>query len=322
MAARRSAGRRRKKSTRGKFWGLVLSVSVVAALCLLITISGRMSEPFLPTWEELLGYIDGANQPGQPLDTELEVHVIDVGNADSILVRNQGVNLLIDAGERNDGERVVAYLEDHGVEKLDYVIATHADADHIGGMKTVIENMEIGAFIMAFMPEGYTPTTSTYAGMLEALADKGMKITPAKVGAHYSLGDARVDILGPAADFEENNNQSVVCKVTFGSRKFLFMGDAEKEAEAALLAAGADLSADVLKAGHHGSSTSTSAELLEAVKPSYAILTCGLDNSYGHPHPEVVERLKEAGVTIYRSDANGTVVITTDGETLHFQTEK
>ena len=175
---------------------------------------------------------------------------------------------------------------------------------------------------MAFMPEGYTPTTSTYAGMLEALADKGVKITPAKAGARYSLGDAWVDILGPAGEFEDNNNQSVVCKVTFGSRKFLFMGDAEKEAERALLAAGTDLSADVLKAGHHGSRSSTTAELLEAVQPTYVLLTCGVDNSYGHPHAETVARLKEAGVTIYRSDADGTVVIATDGETLRFQTEK
>ena len=319
LAAKR---RRKKKLTRGQFWGLVLSASVAAALCLLITISGRMSEPFLPTWEELLGYIDGADKPGQPLDTELEVHVIDVGNADSILVRNKGMNLLIDAGERNDGERVAAYLEDHGIKKLDMVIATHADADHIGGMKTVIQRLEIGAFIMAFMPEGYTPTTSTYAGMLEALADKGVKITPAKAGARYSLGDAWVDILGPAGEFEDNNNQSVVCKVTFGSRKFLFMGDAEKEAERALLAAGTDLSADVLKAGHHGSRSSTTAELLEAVQPTYVLLTCGVDNSYGHPHAETVARLKEAGVTIYRSDADGTVVIATDGETLRVQTEK
>ena len=319
MAARR---RKRKKLTRSRFWTLVVSASLIAALCLLITLSEKMSEPFLPTWEELFSYIQGTDVPTQPLDTELEVHVIDVGNADSILVRNKGVNLLIDAGERDDGEKVVAYLEDHGVQKLDYVIATHADADHIGGMKTVIQNMEIGTFIMAFMPEGYTPTTSTYEGMLTALADKGLKVTSAKVGNQYPLGDARVDIMGPAEDFEEKNNQSVVCKVTFGGRKFLFMGDAEREAENALLDAGVDLSADVLKAGHHGSNTSTTAKLLEAVNPTYAVLTCGLDNSYGHPHAEVVERLKEAGVTVYRSDVNGTVVITTDGDALHFQTEK
>lgn len=319
-----AAGRRRKKKklTRAQFWGLVLFASVAAALCLLITISGKMSEPFLPTWEELLGYISGMDKPAEPLDTEMEVHVIDVGNADSILVRNKGVNLLIDAGERNDGERVTDYLKEHGVERLDYVIATHADADHIGGMRTVIENVEIGTFIMAFMPEGHTPTTSTYEKMLEALLNKGLTVTPAKVGNRYALGDAQVDILGPAEDFEENNNQSVVCKVTFGGRRFLFMGDAEKEAEKALLAAGTDLSADVLKAGHHGSSSSTSPALLAAVKPDYALLTCGLDNSYGHPHAEVVNRLKKAGVTIYRSDANGTVVITTDGADLRFQTEK
>lgn len=324
MATRKPTRSRRKKQklSRAQFWTLVLSASVVAALCLLITVSGKMSKPFLPTWQELFAYLDGTDKPGQPLDTEMEVHVIDVGNADSVLVRNKGKNLLIDAGEREDGERVVAYLRDHGVEKLDYVIATHADADHIGGMKTVIQNIKIDRFIMAYMPEGHTPTTSTYAGMLEALMDNGVKITPAKVGANYALGDAQVDILGPAGDFEENNNQSVVCKVTFGGRKFLFMGDAEKQAENALLSAGTDLSADVLKVGHHGSNTSTGAKLLAAVDPDYAILTCGVDNSYGHPHPDVVKRLQEADVTLYRSDANGHIVITTDGDALTFKTEK
>lgn len=237
-------------------------------------------------------------------------------------MQNKGASLLIDAGEKDDGERVLAYLRGQGVDKLDMVIATHADADHIGGMKTVINGMDIDAFLMATMPEGYTPTTKTYTGMLEALAGQGVKITEAKPGARYPLGDAALDILGPAAEFEENNNQSVVCKVTFGAKKFLFMGDAEKQAEAELLSKGLDLSADVIKVGHHGSDTSTTDKLLDAVKPRYAFVTCGAGNSYGHPDKSTLNKLKARNITAYRSDLNGTVVAATDGSQITITTEK
>ena len=312
--------RRRKKNNRKAFWAVVLTCSVLAAACLLITLSETMDPPLLPTWKEIFQAV-GVTDP-EPLDTEMEVHVIDVGNADAILVRNQGKNLLIDAGERDDGDRVVAYLRQKGIGRLDMLIASHADADHIGGMKTVVEEMEIGTFLMAFMPEGHTPTTKTYENLLNAVAVKGLVITPAEAGDRYALGDAELLILGPVGDFEDNNNQSVVCKVTFGARKFLFMGDAEKEAEDALIHAGSDLSADFLKVGHHGSNTSTQERLLQRVSPKIAVISCGADNSYGHPHSEVLDRLEQRHITVYRSDRNGHIQVTTDGATLTVTTEK
>lgn len=256
-AKKRMTKKERERRHRRRFWAGILLVSLAAAFCVLVTLSEQMTRPFLPTWKEIFQKVGLAE--AEPLDSELRVHVIDVGNADAILVQNKGASLLIDAGEKDDGERVLAYLREQGVDKLDMVIATHADADHIGGMKTVINGMDIDAFLRATMPEGYTPTTKTYTGMLEALAGKGVKITEAKPGARYPLGDAVLDILGPAAEFEENNNQSVVCKVTFGAKKFLFMGDAEKQAEAELLSKGLDLSARRDQGGpprqrhlHHG----------------------------------------------------------------------
>ena len=216
-AKKRMTKKERERRHRRRFWAGILLVSLAAAFCVLVTLSEQMTRPFLPTWKEIFQKVGLAE--AEPLDSELRVHVIDVGNADAILVQNKGASLLIDAGEKDDGERVLAYLREQGVDKLDMVIATHADADHIGGMKTVINGMDIDAFLMATMPEGYTPTTKTYTGMLEALAGKGVKITEAKPGARYPLGDAVLDILGPAAEFEENNNQSVVCKVTFGAKK-------------------------------------------------------------------------------------------------------
>ena len=319
-AKKRMTKKERERRHRRRFWAGILLVSLAAAFCVLVTLSEQMTRPFLPTWKEIFQKVGLAE--AEPLDSELRVHVIDVGNADAILVQNKGASPLIDAGEKDDGERVLAYLREQGVDKLDMVIATHADADHIGGMKTVINGMDIDAFLMATMPEGYTPTTKTYTGMLEALAGKGVKITEAKPGARYPLGDAVLDILGPAAEFEENNNQSVVCKVTFGAKKFLFMGDAEKQAEAELLSKGLDLSADVIKVGHHGSDTSTTDKLLDAVKPRYAFVTCGAGNSYGHPDKSTLNKLKARNITAYRSDLNGTVVAATDGSQITITTEK
>lgn len=318
------AGKRRKKHNQKAFWSLVILSSVVLAFAVLVTVSERLATPFLPSWDEIFQafHVVDAPESVPPLDTELRVDVIDVGNADAILVRNQDKSLLIDAGENEDGRTVVDYLKKQGIRRIDYVIATHADADHIGGMDDVVKAFDIGTFIMAFMPEGHTPTTKTYENLLTALADKGMKVTSAKPGLSYALGEAVLDILGPVRDFDETNNQSVVCKVTFGARKFLFMGDAEKEAENALMEAGTDLSADFIKLGHHGSHSSTQASFLDRVSPRYAMMTCGAGNSYGHPHEETLDLLEKRQIPYFRSDLNGTVVITCDGNDLVVTPEK
>ena len=294
-------------------------IALVALACGLITYSETLDKPFLPTWDEIFGM---AGMTDQPMDSRLQVDILDVGNADAILVRNQGVNLLIDAGENNDGDLVVQELRSRSISRLDYVIATHPDADHIGGMDVVVENMEIGTFLMSFMTEGATPTTKTYLDMLEALDSKGVAVTEAEPGQTYALGDARLDILGPVEPSEDTNNNSVVCKVTFGSQRFLFMGDAEKEEEDSLLASGADLRAEFIKLGHHGSNSSSQKEFLEAVSPTYAAITCGTGNSYGHPHTETLQTLEELQITYARSDLNGTVKLSSDGSSIAVATER
>lgn len=320
MAAKRMTKKERERRHRRRFWTGVLACSVVAALCILVSLSEQMDKPFLPTWDEIFTAV-GLKEP-PPLDSTLQVQVLDVGNADAILLRNQKQTMLIDAGEKGDAETVLAALHKQGIGKLDLVIATHPDADHIGGLAEVIEGMEIGAFIMARMPEGSTPTTQTYTAMLEALAAKGVRAEQAEPGASYSLGEAKVDILGPLADYEDTNNQSVVCKVTFGSRKFLFMGDAETQAEDALLSAGTDLSADVVKLGHHGSKSSSQKEFLQAVGPQYALISCGAGNPYGHPDEETLITLDTLRIPVYRTDLNGTITLTSDGQTISIETEK
>jgi beta-lactamase superfamily II metal-dependent hydrolase len=312
------ARRRNKKLTRFQ-WCVI---AIFAVFAVLMTLNESMEQPLFPQWDTWFEQADLTDTATPLPDSTLQVTVIDVGNADAILLQNKGQSMLIDAGERGDGDDVLAYLKKQNVSSLDHVIATHADSDHIGGMATVLNEMPVKEYIMAFMPKGHTPTTKTYMNVLLALDEKNIPVTEAKVGESFLLGDAKVEILGPVKDFDDNNNQSVVCKVTFGNKKFLFMGDAETEAETALVESGADLSADVLKVAHHGSETGTKATFLNRVNPRYALITCGEGNSYGHPHDGCLLRLRKVGAAIYRCDVNGTITLLCDGQTITVNTEK
>lgn len=295
----------------------------IAALvcCLILAASGGI------IWREQsktanAGVSSVASGASAAAGSELQIHVIDVGNADSILITSAGHAMLIDAGENNDGDNVVAYIRSHNVSKLDYVVASHPDSDHIGGMADVITNITVGTFIMSIMPKDITPTSKTYLNMLKALESKNLDITEAKVDTSYTLGGTSFTILGPVGTFDSTNNMSVVCRFTYGSRHFLFMGDAEKEAENALLSSGADLSADFIKIGHHGSSTSSQKKFLQTVNPRYAAISCSADNDYGHPATSTLKTLKALDVTYYRTDLNGTITVTSDGKTISVSTEK
>ncbi len=313
-----SAGRSRETLKRKL---LALLLGLVAVFSLTIELGHRIPSSGIPDWNELfaaVGFKGVSTLPGEAL----QAHYIDVGNADCALVRQGDANLLIDAGERGDGEKIVSYLREQGVEKLDLVIATHPHADHIGGMATVIRAFPVETFVMAFMPDAATPTSAVYLSMLEALDDRGVSPEEATVGARRMLGEATVELLGPVEESDEPNNMSVVTRVSFGGKRFLFMGDAESAAEEALLSRWPLLTADVLKVGHHGSKTATSEALLTQISPSLAVIPCGAGNSYGHPDAAVLERLIAAEVKVLRNDLCGTVVISVcDGE-LSVQTEK
>ncbi len=306
-----------------KLKGWQALVLLIVVLCsAIISWNETLETPLLPTWDSLF---DSAELNGEdtPLPTgTLKIQVIDVGNADAILLQSGDQAMLIDAGEGGDVDTVLEHLEAAGVDALDLVIATHADSDHIGGMKTVLEGIPVREYVMAFMPEGHTPTTRTYLKLLQTIDEKNIPVTEATVGQEFTLGEATVTLLGPAGSFEENNNQSVVCRVSFGRRRFLFTGDAEIQAERALLQSGADLSADLLKLGHHGSSTSTTDEFLDAVDPAFALITCGEGNSYGHPHTETLSRLASRGITTYRADLNGDITVLCDGDAINITTER
>lgn len=292
---------------------LLAAALVFVGLCFVLEITGVM--------DAILRFAGINDTVPLPANGTLEAHFIDVGNADACFVTCDGKTLLIDAGDKGTSDAVVDYLRDHGVKKLDYVIATHADADHIGGMRQVVSTFPVGEFLMAFMPEGFEPTTSTYLNLLNELDEQNIAVTDVRPNDTYPLGEAVITILGPVADSEDKNEQSVVCRVTHGAQRFLFTGDAGREEESSLLAAGVDLRADVLKVGHHGSSTSSTAEFLQAVEAEIGIVSCGEGNDYGHPHKEAVQRLSKAGVTLYRTDRQGTVIVRSDGDTLTVETE-
>lgn len=251
---------------------------------------------------------------------DLKVSFIDVGQADSILIQTpDGKNMLIDAGNNDDGSKVVSYLKNMGITQLDIIAGTHPHEDHIGGLDTVINMFKIGKI---YMPK-VTSTTQTFKDVITAINNKGMTITTPIPGTTVDLdSDVNLEILAPNGDsYEDLNNYSIVFKLTYGSKSFLFTGDAEGISENEMLSKGYNLKADVLKVGHHGSNSSTTSEFLSAVSPKYAVISVGKDNSYGHPTQTTLDKLKNADVNVYRTDISGTIVAICDGSNITFNTQ-
>lgn len=276
---------------------------------------------FIPSWNDLY-VMTGLRDDISLSDGAFKMTVRDVGNADCILLQSGDKFALVDAGEKDDGEELVAYCKQTGITRFEFVIATHFDHDHIGGMTDVIENMEIGTFYLRFMPEKYTPTTKTYEKMLTALVDHNVSVVEPEFGETVNLGDTRIAFLSGHTDYKDTNDQSIVCKATFGNTAFLLTGDAGKATENDLVDEQIDLHADVLKVGHHGSDTSSTEAFLQAVSPKYAVISCGFLNQYGHPDIEVLNRLSKQNVQVFRTDINGAVVLLSDGNTVTVTSEK
>lgn len=243
-------------------------------------------------------------------DNFLKIYFFDVGQADSILITHNNENILIDAGTNEMGTTVVKKLQDLGITKLNYVIGTHPHEDHIGGLDDVIQNFEIEHI---YMPKVQT-NTKTFEEVLDAVIDKGMKIETPNVGDRFAIGEVNCEIMqcgtGTKEEQENLNLSSIVLRATYKEQSYLFMGDSEKENEQARKWE----KTNVLKVGHHGSSTSTSEEFLKQVSPQIAIISVGKDNNYGHPSDEIIKRLEQEGISIYRTDEKGTIVITSDGK--------
>ena len=248
----------------------------------------------------------------------LTVTWLDVGQGDAAVIQCGGQTMLIDGGKPEKSSYIYAWLQQHGLSYLDVIVATHVDADHIGGLSGALNYASVGT---AYCPVT-TGTTETFQSFVKYLAQRGKQITVPTAGETFTLGGAQVQILGPLHSAEDSNDNSIVLKVSFGATSFLFTGDAERTEEQDLLNAGVNLQSTVLKVGHHGSDTSTSYPFLRAVAPQYAVISVGAGNSYGHPTEAVLSRLRDAGVTTFRTDMQGEITAVSDGQTVNFSTAK
>lgn len=247
---------------------------------------------------------------------DLTVHYIDVGQGDATLLQGSDFTILIDAG-RHDGNEVVPYLNHVGVESLDLIIATHPHADHIGQIDKVIESFDVGEVWM----NGDETTSQTFERVLDAVLSNETSYNEPRAGEDYEIGSAKIKILNPNSLSGDLNDNSISLKLSYGQVSFLFTGDAETSSES-YMSNNFDLSADILQVGHHGSNTSSTNNFLHAVQPSVAIYSAGVNNSYGHPHTEVIDRLNDIGAEIFGTDKDGNITVITDGLSFSVETHQ
>ncbi|MBQ8510359.1 MAG: MBL fold metallo-hydrolase [Clostridia bacterium] len=300
-----------------KFTALLTSVLIVGAAVIWLGWGGQITD-----WLNTLGFdfsklAEIIEQT--PVEGEIQVHVIDVGQGDSILIRSADGTILIDAGTNAAEDDLRAYLDACGVQTIDYFVCTHPHEDHIGGADMVINRYDVDTVLM--MPT--ESSTATVTRLLDAIEEQDVTLVTPELSESFRVGQMAFTVLAPEAEMADSgNNASIVVKLMWGATSFLFTGDAEAEAERAILDRypSWELKCDFLKLGHHGSYTSTCEEFLTAVSPTMVAISCGYDNDYGHPHREVLNRLADHGITeenILRTDKSGTVVVASDGYTVY-----
>ncbi len=265
----------------------------------------------------LVGYIRDQHNADK-IEDAVEMHIIDVGQGDSVLFKTPMGNVLIDAGTNSSEQSLFDYLDSQGVYDFEYCIFTHPHEDHIGGADMIFENYDVRNVIIS----PAVTTTRTFEIFLDALERSEANVIEAVAGDKYKLGDLEMMIMGPTVvgNQRDLNNTSVITRISYGSVRMLFTGDAEKQQEGDILHSfsSLELNCDFLKMGHHGSSTSSSDKFIDAVSPSFAAISCGRDNDYGHPHREIIQLLEKRGIEYHRTDEEGSLVYICDGKSIWF----
>lgn len=251
----------------------------------------------------------------------IEVSYLDVGQGDAAYIKVNDMDILIDAGSKSDVDKLMKQLEEKNIDDFEIVVSTHPHEDHIGGMTKVLQTYKVESF---YMPK-VEHSTKVFENMIKEVEKQGLKVKVLKEGINIDIGEgALLETFSPTQDTYSNlNNYSPIMKLTFGNTSFLFTGDAEKDVEAEVLSKYKDkLDSDVIKFGHHGSSTSSSQSFIEAVSPDYGIISCGVDNSYGHPHKEILKLIQDMNIEAYRTDTQGQITVISDGNNIEIKTEK
>ncbi len=255
-------------------------------------------------------------------DFETSVHVIDVGQGNCTLIFSNGEAMLIDAGDNGTQDVIIEYLDQMGIDKLKYAVATHPHADHIGSMDDILNEIEVENIIMPQIPDEIIPTSQTYEKFLTAVDENNVNVIKAQPQNSYILGDSVFYVLSPMAEYGDLNNMSAAIRFTYNQSSFLIAADIEAEAESDILASGQELKSDVLLLGHHGSNTSNTEEFLNAVGAKYYVAQVGYDNEFGHPHEEVYNSVMALDGEFYRSDVHGHIIFAVNGSDISVITQK
>lgn len=306
--------KRKKKSNQA----IPIILAIIALLSVLLGCLYEYSEPFRDFVNDLGIFSTQAPAipPIDPEGNEMAVHFIDVGQGDATLFQTTNGSVLVDCSESQYGDDIVAYLRAQGVTELEYFIITHPDEDHMGAAAYILQNIEVKTFVM----NGQEKSTQFFSKALDVIEEKGIEAVIAVPGDVFTVGALQMKIFGPQqylVEDDEWNEASLIIHATYGNRSFLLTGDAEKKGESDLVEHyGNQIKCDVFSAGHHGSKTSNSPELLAAAKPTYVVISCGEGNKFGHPHQEALDAFADIGAIVYRTDELGSIVFVTDGDTL------
>lgn len=308
--AKRRTSRRRRKTSLTPFQTVVFSL-VGLCLALGLWVGAASGVGAAPTWQEIYTAVGLAEPlPAADLSENTDaVHFIDVGQADATLLQSGGEYCLVDAGETDSEQALMSYLEQMGVTRLKLLVMSHPHADHIGSMAAVLENLEVEQVLLPDFDKAPYPTTRLFEKVMDAIEASGATVSTAAAGQSYPVGSGSLQVLAAGVETDNYNDLSQVLLFESGELSVLLSGDGEKPVEQAALEAGVVPRADVFKAAHHGSDTSNTLEFLQAIRPQYVAVSCGLGNSYGHPHAEPMERFELIGAQVLRTDQDGSVVI-------------